>query len=629
MQQLLTDIKAMERMLDDGLFETGIRRIGLEQELCFVNKNWRPAPRVMKILEAIDDPHFTTELARFNMEINLDPELFTGSVLSTVQAKLDHFMAIAENAAQQFDAHAILCGIVPSINRRDVDIRNLTPLPRYKMLTDLIHELRGDSMEFRIEGADQLIVKEASALFEGSNTSFQVHYQVWPEEFASLYNWSEAITAPLMAVSTNSPIFLGRRLWRETRIALFEQSVDIRNQSEIRRSKMPRVSFGNDWLQNSVLEIYRESVVRHKPLLQSTVHEDPMALLDQGLTPKLYALNIHNGTLWSWNRACYGLTNGIPHLRIENRVLPAGPTRVDEIANAAFWLGMMHGMPEKYTNINDKMEFDEAKLNFLKAARQGLGAQFVWPGYDYKITAQELILRELLPIAQKGLEKAHIDPQDIDKYLTIIEQRAVSGNTGSQWILDSFNNLKKEGTREEALLATTAGLHKRQQEGSPVHNWKLAQMTEVGGWNKRFASVCQLMSTDLFTVNEDDLIDFVTSIMDWENIRHVPVENDAGQLVGLVSSKMLIRYYSQKDPNADPVAVGDLMTKELFTVAPDTPTHTAIAIMRDQGIASLPVVQKGKLVGIVTEKDFLKAVSFCLEEIEKSESSTTLVAEQS
>ncbi len=612
-KHLLKDVEALEIMLKNGLFEKGVQRIGAEQELCFVDSSWRPAPIAMEVLDVLKDEHFTTEYLKFNLEINLDPLVFTGNCFSLLEKDLLYYLKKAEKAANQFDAHIIQVGVLPTIQRSDISFENLTPLQRYKALTDKLREMRGSDFEFRIDGTDELITKDQTTLFEGCTTSFQVHYQVEADQFASGYNWAQAILAPVMAVATNSPLFLGKRLWRESRIAIFQQSIDTRKESEAFREESARVCFGNEWLKNSALDYYQDNISRYQLLLKTNQLEDPLEMIAQGKTPKLRALNVHSGTIYKWNRACYGVTDGKPHLRIENRVLPSGPSSIDQIANAAFWLGLMNGMPSEYANISKKMEFDHAKSNFLKAAKLGMGASFQWVN-GKQLTSVELLKNEMLPIARAGLEKAKIDQTDIDRFLGIIEERINTSKTGSQWQLDSFNALRKEGTKDEAIVATTAALFKRQQENIPVHDWSPAKLSEAGDWRNRYQYVNQVMSTDLFTVREDDLLDFVSNIMNWRKIRHVPVENEKGELIGLISSRNLIQYLSKRNSNHE--SVDDIMNKNPITISPDTTIPEALRMMLDFNVGCLLVVQNKRLAGIFTEHDVVKITARLWSELE-------------
>ena len=374
---LLRDVQALEAMIERGMIETGVRRIGAEQELFLVDQTWRPAPVAMDILDIIEDPHFTTELGRFNLEINLDPLPFTNTCLSTLERDLTELLQKLRTVTHRQGVEVTLTGILPTLRKSDLTLANMTPRPRYVALNEIMTHMRGDAYEFRLKGTDELIVKHDSVMLESCCTSFQVHYQVGAEEFALLYNLAQAVTAPLLAAAANAPLLFGRRLWRETRIPLFQQAIDTRSASHHLRERSPRVSFGQQWVQESVVELFKEDLARFRVLLGATIQEDSLAALRQGITPSLQALRIHNGTVYRWNRSCFGFNDGKAHLRIENRVLPSGPTILDEVANAAFFLGLLSGGPAVYGDITKKLAFHDAETNFLAAAQVGLDAQFI------------------------------------------------------------------------------------------------------------------------------------------------------------------------------------------------------------------------------------------------------------
>lgn len=605
MHFLINDIKALEKMLAADLFEKNIQRIGVEQELCLLDNTWRPAPMIMQVLDELEDEHFTTEHSQYNLEINLEPVEFTGKCLSKLETTLRRYLSKVQKAARRLNGEIILVGILPTIRRSDLKIDNLTPLKRYRLLGDIMRKLRGGPFEFRIEGADELITKHDSIMFEGCNTSFQVHFQVSPEAFVNTYNWAMAIAGPVLAAATNSPILLGKRLWHETRIALFQQSVDSRSSIDDLREKTSRITFGNSWVKKSITEIFQEDIARYRVIIGTEIKEDSLKLLDKGKIPTLEALQMHNGTVYKWNRACYGVTDGRPHLRIENRILPAGPTVVDEIANAAFWLGLMNGIPEKYNNIAEVMEFDAAKLNFLRAAQTGIESHFRWFG-DKLIAADKLILKELLPLSKCGLEKARIAPEEIEHYLGIVAERVRRKRTGSKWILSSFANLRKQNEIYEACVAITAGVARRQETGEPVSKWSLAEIDEAGPWVNRYWKVEQIMTTDLFTVQESDSIYFAANIMNWKKLRYIPVEDENGRLLGLLTQRAILEYYSaHPKPESKPISISEIMIKNPITVSPDDLSVDALMIMRKSGVGCLPVIRDNRLVGMLTEYNFL------------------------
>jgi len=616
---ILKDMKALEAMLDRDMFESDVMRIGAEQEFCFVDKYLRPSMVGLELLEKLDDPHYTTELAKFNLEANLDPLVFEGDALRKMEDQLQHLIEKVDEMAKLHGARVVLTGILPTIRKSDLEFENITPFQRYRALNDAMVKMRGGDFEFYIKGTDELITKHNTMLFEACNTSFQIHLQIRPKEFVDKYNWAQAIAGPVLSACTNSPLLFCKRLWEETRIAVFEQTVDLKNLNNPERELKSRVDFGTDWLKESVTEIFKYDIAYYKLLLAGHIDEDALEELRNGNIPKLRALNLHNGTIYKWNRPCYGITGGKPHLRIENRYIPSGPTVIDEMSNAAFWLGLMEGMPEDVVNIHEQLDFDYAKLNFLKAAQVGLGAQFKWTdGKNH--TAQDLIVNILLPIARAGLHKVNIDGHDIERYLGVIKDRVEAHQTGSIWTQNSFTRLKKNVSVEEAVVAVTAGMVKRQQSGMPVHTWDYPTQSESGSWVNKYSYVRQVMSKELYTVQEEDQVDLVTSLMDWRKTHHVPVENEHGEVVGMISSGDIIKYHSKRvEGQESDLTVNDIMRTNVITVSADTRTVDALKLMRKNNLGCLPVVNGKKLIGMITEFDFVCMIEHLFEELQNLE----------
>jgi CBS domain-containing protein len=317
---------------------------------------------------------------------------------------------------------------------------------------------------------------------------------------------------------------------------------------------------------------------------------------------------MHNGTVWRWNRACYGVANGVPHLRIENRALPSGPTIVDEIANTTFFIGLMLALPEAYGDISKRMAFDDAKLNFFRAARHGLDAQFQWLD-GQALSASSLILDQLLPLARQGLSNADVTTEDIDKYLGIIEERVQCGQTGARWITKSIAAMGSAISKDTRQRRLTATMLANQKENQPIHRWPIVEAVEPESWEQAYRTVGQFMSTDLFTMKPNDLIDLAASVMDWRHIRHVPVEDEQGRLVGLVTHRGLLRMsiINRSNKDTETVTVQEIMVANPVTVSPSTSSLEAMEIMRTNRIGCLPVVESNQLVGIVTSYDFLEA----------------------
>ena len=609
MKALLDDLRALDYMLDNDLIETGVRRIGAEQEMFLVDENLRPAPVAMQVLEHAGDARLTTEIARFNLEANLTPQRLNGDCFSRMEVELKQVLARARASAIHFGADVLLAGILPTLQKSDLTLENLTPIPRYRQLNDSVVRLRGGPFSIHIKGLDEINIMHDNIMMESCNTSFQLHFQVNPKEFAPQYNLAQAITAPVLAAAVNSPVLFGHRLWQETRLALFQHSTDARSAAEQARSHPTRVSFGDGWIQKSVLELFQEQVARFRMIMINEPGENPLALLARGEIPQLTALRMHNGTIWPWNRACYGMMNGTAHLRIENRALPSGPTVLDEIANAAFFVGLMISLPNEYDDIAKVMSFDDAKSNFFAAARHGLSAQLTWINGKTH-SASDLIIDHLLPLARQGLNEASVNPADVDHYLGVIEERTRSGQTGAQWTMKSLGAMNDQ-PREVRNRLLAAEILMRQKSEEPVHRWPVFEVNESTEWSERYQTVGQFMSTDLFTVRPDDLVDLAASVMAWRHIRHVPVEDNEGLLVGLVSHRSLLRLVAlgASGNSQKPVTVRDIMTLAPLTVCSTTPTLEAMEIMRRNRVGCLPVLDDGRLVGIVTSYDFLDASS--------------------
>src|ERR1044072_4383184 len=432
MKALLEDLSALAYMLENGCIERGVTRIGAEQEMFLMDRYLQPAPVSLLVLKHAHNPRLTTEIARFNLEANLTPLTLENDCFSRMEQELVELIELARKSAMNEGADILLAGILRTLQKSDLTLDNLTPVARYHELDRGVIRLRGGPVSIHIKGLDELHLTHDNIMMESCNTSFQVHFQSNAKEFANHYNVAQAITAPVLAVAVNSPLLFGQRLWQETRVALFQHSIDERSRPQLARNQPTRVSFGDRWLQHSVVELFHDQITRFRPIMIAQPDENPFAVLARGETPSLSALRMGNGTVWRWNRACYGVHNGVPHLRIENRALPSGPTVVDEVANAAFFTGLMVALPQACGEIATQMAFDDAKLNFFRAARHGLDAQFQWlDGQSHN--AAVLILDQLLPLARQGLINARVASGDVDKYLNNIEERARWRQDGGRW----------------------------------------------------------------------------------------------------------------------------------------------------------------------------------------------------
>ncbi len=608
---VLSDLQALEKMLESGMMEEDALRIGAEQEMFLVDSSMHPTPIAMQILDAAQDERLTTEIGQFNLEANLTPLEFTGTCLSQLENEILEVLKLVKKTANEINSDVILTGILPTVQQSDLVWENLTPNPRYYELNRILTELHGGDRNLHIKGLDEINLTLPDALSETCNTSFQIHLQVSNKDFVNAYNWAQAIAAPVLASAVNSPMLFGQRLWHETRLALFQQATDTRSAVHQGRNQAPRVTFGRDWVQDSILEVFHEDVARYRIILTRELKENSLEALEKGEIPKLSAWRMHNGTIWRWNRACYGVMNGKPSLRVEARFLPSGPSVADEMANSAFFLGLMIALPQEFGDVKEKMSFDEARNNFFSVARYGLKTQVAWfDGNSFRTS--RLILEELLPRARHGLRSVGIDASDIERYLGIIEERVSQEKTGSQWMLDSWATMNPLAKPNVRLRSLTTTMKKYQETNQPVHTWDLAQVKDQSEWIDNYRTVEQFMTRDLFTVRPEDVIDLAANLMNWKHIRHVPVEDDGGQLVGIISHRDLLELFTTD--TKDEAIVREVMKTDLITIEPESPTLEALYLMREKKIGCLPVVKDGKLVGLLTAHDFLTVSTRLFEE---------------
>lgn len=603
-QHVLKDVQALDKLIEDNHFENDIQRIGAEQELSLTDLDGMPLSKGPEILSFIKDERVTTEIGRFNLEINLDPHDIVPDCLSKMEAQLIQMLKLVQKKADLFDGKVFLGGILPTLQTKHLTFDHITPENRYIALSKRLHEMRGNDFEIRIEGTDELLTKLDSVLFEACNTSFQLHLQIPSHKFVEQHNWAQWIAAPILGVSANSPHLLNKELWMETRIALFQQSIDTRTPYNTLRYRQPRVSFGRDWIYNSAADIFKEQIARFPLLITKDIKEDALEQMELGITPKLKALRTHNGTVYSWNRACYGISeNGMPHLRIEARYIPSGPTAIDEMANFAFWLGLQKAGEVYGKGLNKRVKFSDAKNNFTKAAKEGLNTKLRW--YGKAVGISSLILGQLIPIAREGLKTFGISTQDIDKYLGIIESRTNRGTNGAIWQSRNYRKMLERWTPALATQELTKIIMERQQDQTPVHEWEDIECPVTISVQTEKATVGQWMTTDIFTVHENDPLSLVKAVMDWKKIRHIPVENDNGELTGLITRKTWKKVSNQKDTWAI-IPASKIMVTDLITADETLTLDAAIQKMLANSIGCLPIVENEKLIGIITDTDIRK-----------------------
>ena len=458
------------RMLRESRFDADDPMTGLEIELNLVDDDGNPALKNIEALEVIADPSFVTELGQFNVEINVAPKKLSDRGFTAFEEGVRACLNAAEQKASKRGAHLVMIGILPTLSPGHFSPASLSPNPRYQLLSDQILAARGEDLSIDISGTDRLQTTSDSIVPEAACTSTQFHVQVSPDDFPAYWNASQAIAGVQLALGANSPFLLGKELWAETRIALFEQATDTRSEELKAQGVRPRVWFGERWI-TSIFDLFEENVRYFPALLPIIDDEDPVEVLERGETPALGELRLHNGTVYRWNRPVYDVVEGTPHLRVENRVLPAGPTVADTMANAAFYFGLVRTLAEHERPLWSQMSFSAAEENFHVAARQGIDANLYWPGIG-QVPATELVIRRLLPMARAGLDAWGVEPEERDRLLGIIEQRCLTGRNGASWFVAKFHERCDDcGDRMEALRRTLNDYRANMHTNQPVHTW--------------------------------------------------------------------------------------------------------------------------------------------------------------
>jgi len=466
---------ALRELLSRKGFGLGPTTIGAELELALVDAEARPLPLNLKVLGDTVDPRVTMELDRFNLECNLSPTRLSGTPFATLGREIDDALVEVRRAASAHDGRIAVIGVLPTLRANDLQSSAMTDHPRYRALSKALRRIRQEPFQVSIEGADPLEVECDDVTFEGAATSLQVHLRVAPTEFATLFNATQLATAPVLASAGNSPTFLGRRLWDETRVALFQQAVDDRNERGRRARRLSRVSFGTNWVQEGAWELFAQAISLHEVLLPLTIDEDPLACVMGGRIPRLEEVRLHQGTVWSWNRPIYDPADG-GHLRIEMRALPAGPTTVDMLANIAFLVGLALGLAPHADTLTGALPFERAQRNFYSAARFGLDAEIAWPeelGGGVRVQRANELIPRLLPLARGGLTEAGVDAAEADALLAVISERVGRRQTGAVWQRRVLADLSDKLDHQRALAVMLERYLAHSENGDPVHTWRL------------------------------------------------------------------------------------------------------------------------------------------------------------
>ncbi|WP_436537156.1 glutamate--cysteine ligase [Actinoplanes sp. HUAS TT8] len=460
-------------LLDAEAFDTGTGMTGLEIEINLVDADAAPAMRNAELLADLGDPRFQAELGRFNIELNVPPRHIATEGFGAFEKDISDALRTASERATKADSRLALIGMLPTLVPEDLVLENLSDGERFRALNDEIVAARGEQFPLDIRGAERLCSASPTIVPESACTSAQFHLQVAPEWFARYWNASQAVAGAQVAVGANAPFLHGRRLWAETRIPLFEQATDTRSDELKEQGVRPRVWFGERWI-TSVFDLYEENVRFFPPLLPLLSDEDPVEVRSGGGIPRLAELCLHNGTVYRWNRPVYDVMDGKPHLRVENRVLPSGPTVLDLLANAAFYFGLVRRLADAERPIWSRLDFRVADANFRAGARDGLDATMCWPGLG-EVGVVELVLETLLPMAYEGLDRFGVDPVERDRLLAVIEGRCLTRQNGASWQTAAVCAAERRGrSREVALREMTRRYLDLQQSGEPVHGWPVS-----------------------------------------------------------------------------------------------------------------------------------------------------------
>jgi hypothetical protein len=469
-QRLEHCVAALQHMVDHGWFVDHEDSIGMEVELDLMDPLGRPRLVNDAVLERLDRADMQPEFGQFNVELNLAPRRLRGRVLRDSEHDLADVLDRGRGRIEGLGARLVAVGMLPTLSADQLTIERISANPRYALLSGRLRAARRRLFQVRIsDGYEPVEFTTDSAAPDAATTSLQLHLRVAPDRFAAYYNAAMMVAGAQVAVGANSPYLLGRQAWQETRITLLEQLLDTRRHSEVRAGAPARVRFGDRWIDGPV-ELFEDLVRLFPPLLPILASEDPDAALRAGCAPRLGELRLHNGTVWPWNRPVYDVQAGCPQLRIENRVLPSGPTAIDMIANAAFYYGLIRAIVDSDPVPWRQLPFTAAKQNFYAAARDGLAARLRWQDAEYPV--DELVLEILLPAAAAGLDAWGVDADDRDRYLGIIEDRVRCGRTGAVWQIEAVRHLEDHGMgRIAALHEMTRRYAENARTGAPVHEW--------------------------------------------------------------------------------------------------------------------------------------------------------------
>lgn len=472
-EKLRDNLAALKQLLERPGFGEGELSFGAELELYIVDENGRPLHINQEIISQLADPQLTLELNRYNLEYNFSPVMLKDNCFAATQREALDAIEKVNRCAAQWGGSVIPIGILPTLEQSDAGYHAMTKLRRFEALTHELTELRGGPFTIAIEGEDNLQLAMDDVTLEGANTSFQVHLRVPPAEFVDFYNAVQLVTPLVLAMSANSPTLFGHRLWNETRIPLFKQSIDCRPNDSM--NPIPaRVNFGNNWIRENAFELFAEAAFLYRPILPLCGDEDPLAVIKSGGCPKLEELRLHQGSIWLWNRPVFDPVDG-GHLRIELRALPAGPSITDMLANAALAIGLAKLMQKDMKSLLPAIPFSYCTANFYRAAKKGLDAELFWPSLSQsepEYHAVPAILEKLLPQIPEQLLQMGFVESDTAPLMDVLNERLKTRKNGARWQLDKLAELRVNMHKREALIEMVKQYRTNSAANLPVAQWQ-------------------------------------------------------------------------------------------------------------------------------------------------------------
>jgi len=470
--RLRDNLRAFRELVAQPGFGEGEASFGAELELYLVDDTGRPLHLNQEIQQALQDPQLTLELNRYNLEYNFSPVLARDHCFHKTQAEALDALERIDACAQRWHGNTVAVGILPTLRQADAGYHAMTKTARYEALTRELIKLRGGPFEVEIHGEESIALQMEDVTLEGANTSFQAHLKVPVREFADTYNAIQLVTPLVLALATNSPTLFGHRLWQETRVPLFKQSIDCRR-PDPQHPRPARVNYGHSWLRRGAVELFAECIYLYRPVLPLLSEEDPLQVLKAGGVPQLEELRLQQGSVWLWNRPVYDPADG-GHLRIEMRTFPAGPSVADMLANSALLIGLAKLVQPMINRLLPAIPFDYCIHNFYRAAEKGLEAEMIWPSPEQnepEYHPVREILSGLLPQVPEALANAGFAADDFQPFLDIAEERLAKGQTGSRWQLARLAELERELPREKALSQMLQDYRQLSRQNIPVARW--------------------------------------------------------------------------------------------------------------------------------------------------------------